>query len=145
MVKKIIPEENRVEDKDKNSRGPGQPKKFSPEEIELRAEQYFEYCEEEKVPITISALCYAIGFYGKTQLYEYEKYEGYSYLIKRLRLRVEIGYEKRLHSSHVAGAIFALTNIAGWDNKQEVKLEGPTSKQEVDELKLDIQKMLESI
>lgn len=145
MVNEIIPEENRVESNKNNKKGPGQPKKFSPQEIESRAEDYFKHCEEEKIPVTISALCYAIGFYGKTQLYEYEKYEEYSYLIKRLRLKVEIGYEKRLHSSHVAGAIFALTNIAGWDNKQEVKLEGPTSKQEVDKLKLDIQKMLESI
>ena len=72
---------------------------------------------------TISGLCYYLGFDSRQSFYDYEKREEFSYTIKRARLRIEMAYEDRLHSSTPAGAIFALKNF-GWSDKTEVEHSG---------------------
>mgnify|MGYP001603380990 CR=1 FL=1 len=105
----------------------GQPKKFEDvEELEGLIVQYFQSLEKEDnegkvyyLPATITGLALALGFCSRQSVYDYEKDDRFSYIIKKARLMVENGYEKSLFSKHSTGAIFALKNM-GWRDKQEV-------------------------
>lgn len=123
---------------------PGQPKKYTPSELETLGEQYFEDCIDNKVPFTITGLALALNFYGRQQLYEYREYPEFSSIIKSFMSRVEMGYEMGLHTPHTSGHIFALKNM-GWKDNQEVKVQGPASKEEVDLLKDEIKKLVSDL
>lgn len=69
-------------------------------------------------PITITGLCLFLGFDSRQSLYDYEKRDEFSYIIKKIRLLVENRYEKALATKEVTGAIFALKNM-GWKDKIE--------------------------
>lgn len=73
-----------------------------------------------EIPIlTISGLCYYLGFESRQSFYDYEKNEEFSYIIKKARLRVELQYEENLQLDSPTGSIFALKNM-GWVDKTEV-------------------------
>ena len=117
----------------------------TPEDFQLKADQYFEWVKGEsriekrsrpnkdgsieKVdvevwerapePITITGLALFLGFSDRQSLNDYEDKIEFSFIVKRARLRVENGYEKALHLQSPTGAIFALKNM-GWNDKQQV-------------------------
>jgi len=117
----------------------GRPPLFeSPEELQKAIDAYFEWCKgdlsdvmstetnqwtREPEPLTITGLALYLGFESRQSLYDYEKNSEYSYIVKRARLTVENGYEKRLLSDKPVGSIFALKNM-GWADRQEIKHEG---------------------
>ena len=68
---------------------------------------------------TITGLALALGFESRQSIYDYEKREDFSYIIKRAKLYVENGYEKGLKTQYSSGSIFALKNM-GWTDKQEI-------------------------
>lgn len=70
---------------------------------------------------TITGLAYHLGFESRQSFYDYEEIEEFSYIIKRARLRVEMGYEESLKGNNVAGSIFALKNM-GWKDKTETDI-----------------------
>jgi hypothetical protein len=73
------------------------------------------------IPIlTISGLCYFLGFESRQSFYDYEKIDEFSYIIKKARLRIELQYEENLQLDSPTGSIFALKNM-GWVDKTEVK------------------------
>lgn len=73
---------------------------------------------EFEVPsITISGLCWALGFASRQSFYDYEKRPEFSYTIKRARLFIENSYEEGLRSTSCTGSIFALKNM-GWADGQ---------------------------
>lgn len=75
--------------------------------------------EQIEVPVlTISGLCYFLGFADRRSFYDYEKKPEFAHTIKRARLYIECEYEKLLHNANVTGAIFALKNL-GWHDKTE--------------------------
>lgn len=78
-----------------------------------RADAYFEDCEKTKKPVTMSGLAYALGFSTRSSIQDYEKLPEFAEVMRRARLRVEVAYESRLHTSSPVGAIFALKNM-GW-------------------------------
>jgi hypothetical protein len=85
-----------------------------------------EYFEKEKV-LTITGLAIYLGFESRQSIYDYEKNGKFSYIIKRARLRVENGYEKRLLHPELSptGAIFALKNMGWHDNaKTDITTQG---------------------
>lgn len=86
--------------------------------MEEAIEKYF---DTEPI-LTITGLALVLGFESRQSLYDYEKMDGYSYIIKKARLRVENGYEKSLHKQTNSGAIFALKNM-GWSDRVEEKVE----------------------
>lgn len=69
--------------------------------------------------VTISGLCYHLGFESRQSFYDYEERQEFSYVVKRARLRVEMSYEQRLQENACTGSIFALKNM-GWKDKSEV-------------------------
>jgi len=74
------------------------------------------------VPIvTISRLCYELGFESRQSFYDYEEKPEFTYTIKRARLYIESEYEGNLSSPGCTGSIFALKNM-GWDDKQHIEL-----------------------
>lgn len=91
--------------------------------MEKKAEVYFDECEEKKRKITITGLCYSLGFESKQSFYDYEKDPKFSYTIKRLRLRIESVYESLLQGPSPTGPIFALKQW-DWRDKQEVEHSG---------------------
>lgn len=106
----------------------GRPPKFKTvEELEDMVREYFQSLEQKDdegriyyLPATITGLALVLGFCSRQSLYDYEKIEEFSYIIKESRLMVENGYEKSLFSKHSTGAIFALKNM-GWKDKSEVE------------------------
>jgi hypothetical protein len=107
----------------------------TPEELEAKIAEYFESVKPKTVdnpdgtvttffgePVTISGLAFYLGFESRQSFYDQDKREGFSYLIKKYRLKVESEYEKSLQSKNPAGSIFALKNM-GWKDTQEIKHE----------------------
>jgi hypothetical protein len=95
----------------------------SADELEAKVEDYFAL--EPLQNQTITGLALWLGFESRQSLYDYEKVDQFSYIVKRARLRIEHAYEVKLNSSSCTGAIFALKNM-GWKDKteQEVKMDG---------------------
>jgi hypothetical protein len=126
----------------------------SPEEIQAKITEYFEYVKgevefhegnevvptkmfmkREPEPITITGLALYLGFESRQSFYDYEKRDGYSYIIKRARMRVENAYEHRLDSKNPTGPIFALKNM-GWTDRQEVTQQTTIKDERIDPSKL---------
>jgi len=113
----------------------GRPALFlDPSILEERIEDYFnggankrtvvlgkgESRHEVEIPVlTISGLCYFLGFESRQSFYDYEKIKEFSYIIKKARLRIELQYEENLQLDSPAGSIFALKNM-GWHDKTEI-------------------------
>lgn len=117
----------------------GAPPRFETAEALLqKVEEYFEWCKGElntdpekamaykrnPEPLTVTGLALFLGFESRQSLYDYEKNDVFSYIIKHARLKVENAYEINLQTSrNPAGSIFALKNM-GWADRSEVKHEG---------------------
>lgn len=117
----------------------GRPRLFdSPEKMDAAIREYFEptvdlYVQKEGVLVkqgekreprqhsTITGLCYHLGFESRQSFYDYETIEEFSYIVKRARLRVEMGYEESLKGNNVAGSIFALKNM-GWKDQSQMDM-----------------------
>ena len=89
---------------------------------------------EIEVP-TITGLCLYAGFESRQSFYDYEKRDGFSYIIKRARLFIEKEYEENLSIGNTTGAIFALKNM-GWFDKQELQHSGEIKTGQFDYSKL---------
>lgn len=91
----------------------------SADELQDKIAEYFEQCEDQNRPPTISGLALHTGFESRQSFYDYEKKEEFTYTIKKARLLMESIYEEKLHGNSNAGAIFALKNF-GWSDRQEI-------------------------
>lgn len=90
----------------------------TPDDFNKSVEDYFESLDPAS-PATITGLAYHLGFESRQSFYDYEKRDGFSYIVKRARLKIESCYETRLNQDKPAGPIFALKNM-GWSDKQEI-------------------------
>jgi hypothetical protein len=98
----------------------GRPALYSnPEDLERMADSYFNKCATDEINLTITGLCLYLGFESKQSFYDYEKRDGFTYSIRRLRMKIENAYEQRLHGPGCGGSIFALKNF-DWKDKQEI-------------------------
>jgi len=88
----------------------------SVEELNEKITTYFNDCKDQNIKATITGLALYLGFDSRQSLYDYEKKEEFSYVIKRAKLAVENSYEM----GGTAFDIFALKNM-GWKDKQEVE------------------------
>lgn len=95
----------------------GRPPKYeTPEEMQSAIDAYFDGTDEEK--LTLTGLAIALGFESRQSIYDYERHEGFSYTIKRARLRIENSYELALRNQGGGANIFALKNF-GWKDAQD--------------------------
>lgn len=71
---------------------------------------------------TITGLCLFLGFESRQSFYDYEKREGFSYTIKKARVKIENVYENMFGTkAGTVGSIFALKNL-GWKDEQSLNL-----------------------
>jgi hypothetical protein len=99
----------------------GRPPKFeTPEQLKQACD---EYIANNSPLLTITGLAMYLGFCDRQSLYDYEKRDEFSCIIKEARLAVENSYELSLRTVSVTGAIFALKNM-GWKDKTETALTG---------------------
>ena len=114
--------------------GSGRPAKYTdPDEIWNLALEYIESCQDSKgkAKLTVSGLAFYLGFESRQSMYDYEKNDIFSYVIKRLRLFVEHCYESQLYTFNATGAIFALKNM-GWKDKTETEVISTEKKLNID-------------
>lgn len=113
----------------------GQPLKYkSKSALRKAVVKYFNKCEEEKRPPTLSGLALALKVDRKTIL-NYSKRDKYFPTIQNAKLICEAYAEEQLFrgSGPVAGVMFSLkNNFDSWKEKSEVKVSG--LKQLLDEI-----------
>jgi len=96
----------------------GRPAKYeTPQELETKIFEYFDWVvKENEGRATVTGLALFLGFEDKQSLYDYQKKEEFTCLIKKARSAVENFYEEKLISMSYGGAIFALKNM-GWKDE----------------------------
>ena len=104
----------------------GRPAKFeTPEALEKKIIEYFQWCVDNKQELAISGISQFLGFADRQSMYDYEKKgDEYSFIIRRARQAVEYSYELDLRSFKFGGSIFALKNInkGEWKDKTEAEV-----------------------
>lgn len=101
----------------------GRPPTFeTPAEFATKASEYF--TANERNSWTITGLVLHLGFSDRQSLYDYQKKEEFSGIVKHCRTMVEMAYEHKLSTSNVTGAIFALKNM-GWKDRTEMDIRTP--------------------
>ena len=103
----------------------GRPRAFnSVEELESKINDYFEYCNKEKKPYTMSGLAYYLDVDRKT-IVNYTKDEEYFPTIKKARDRVQMQLEENalMNISNSTFTIFNLKNNFDWKDKIETNTE----------------------
>lgn len=114
----------------------GRPPFFeSPQDLQNSIDAYFKEVADSNngLKVTITGLCLHLGFESRQSFYDYEKKPGFTYTIKKARMRIEQAYENNLHGnvgSGVAGSIFALKNM-GWSDKQEHEFSGKVAVEQI--------------
>lgn len=107
----------------------GRPRVFnSQEELEQKIMEYWQRCEQNNKPYTLSGLALWIGVDRKT-LYNYSEKDEFFPTIKKAKDIVEASMEERALTgeNNVTFSIFALKNNFGWRDKQEIEHSGETS------------------
>ena len=93
------------------------------EDIDLfqqKVTEYFDYCDKNKKPYTMSGLAYHLDLDRKSLL-NYSKNEKFFPTIKKAKQKVETMLEEQLYRlGNNSGIIFNLKNNFGWIDKQEV-------------------------
>ena len=95
----------------------GRPRRYErPEEMEAIIDAYFQDCEDNNKPLTLSGLVLALGFSSRQSLLNYSKRsEDYWTLYARAKLRAEAYWERLLFKrSTFRAARFVLTCCFGW-------------------------------
>ena len=107
-------------EKKKNKGGrPKGSRKFTPEELDKKIEEFFEFCKTENKPVTITGLACFIEIDRKSLL-NYKRDNGLFPSIKKALMACEEYAERRLFTSQqCTGAIFTLKNNYGWKDVKE--------------------------
>ena len=128
-------QELKEESKEVEFRGPGQPVKLTPIELEEKINDYWKNAEEKEMIVgytnkkkitqkkkiyTITGLVLHCGYADRQSFYDLEKLPQYSCIIRKARTKIQQVHEERLQSSQPVGSIFAL-KCMGWidDGKKE--------------------------
>lgn len=94
---------------------------------------------------SITGLTLYLGFGSRSALDDYEKKEEFQYTIARARTRVAHHYEMQLNHRGCQGAMFALMNMDGWDNRTKVESTNKNLNYNSDPLTADKIKELEAL
>ena len=102
----------------------GRPLKFKTvKEMQDKIDKYFEECDKNKDPYTVTGLALALDM-SRQDLINYSNREEFFDTIKKAKLKIENYLEKRLiKDSSCTGIIFNLKNNYNWKDKQEVGIE----------------------
>lgn len=125
---------------------PMHPRYSSPEEMQVKIDEYFEACQGEiltdangdvvlyrgqpvivnRHPPTVTGLALALGFTSRQALLNYQAKAAFLDTVTRAKARVEQYTEERLFDRDgVQGAQFSLrNNFKGWSDKPEAEPDG---------------------
>lgn len=104
------------------SRNIGRPLKFrSAEELEDKIFKYFEYCDKNKKPYTVTGLAVFLDC-DRDTLLNYQQREEFFGTIKRAKTKIENWIEEHslMGDINPTVSIFNLKNNFGWRDKQEI-------------------------
>lgn len=87
----------------------------TPDDLEDKCLEYFNYCISEKEKPTITGLTLYLGFSDRSSLKDYIDKKEFTHIVKRAKLTVEHSYEM----SGTTFDMFALKNM-GWKDQHEV-------------------------
>ena len=139
--KKAVKDDRTTIEKNKG----GRPRKYnSPEELEIKINEYFESCWVDKItevtdtkgnvtmstvryqnrPYTVAGLAYELGFEDRHALSEYAKDDRFSSIIKKAKSKIEMYHEEELGNKNPVGHIFWLKNHAEYRDRQELEHTG---------------------
>ena len=120
-----------MQDNNEKNKG-GRPLKFKTvDELNESINKYFNTCDENEEPYTITGLALALDIDRKT-LNNYEERDEFFHTIKKAKLKVENYLEKRLiKDTSTTGIIFNLKNNFEWKDKQEIKHSGTVKLEDV--------------
>ena len=98
----------------------GRPPKYkTKEELQEKIDEYFNECDRNNEPYTVTGLAMALDVDRKT-LINYSEKDEFFHTIKKAKVKLENYLEKRLiNDSSTSGIIFNLKNNYGWKDKQE--------------------------
>lgn len=103
------------------TRKTGRPMTYSsPEELEHAIDLYFDACDRQEKPYTVTGLAFAVGM-TRDQLIKYQERPEFVDTIKYAKQRVAVYVEEQLYrkSGSVTGIIFSLKNNFGWKDSIE--------------------------
>ena len=102
----------------------GRPVKYeTPEQMQVKIDEYFREREDKGLPFTITGLALALDMTREGLCFYAEK-PNFTDTIKMAKLKVEQYAEENVYTSkNPAGAIFVLKNF-GWKDKQEIAHSG---------------------
>ena len=96
----------------------GRPPHFElPEELEDKCAEYLIHCIAKEEKPTITGMTLFVGFCSRASWDDYDKREGFSYIVKRAKMTIENSYE----TSATTFDMFALKNM-GWKDRSELEL-----------------------
>ena len=94
--------------------------KLKYDDLVVKIDEYFDKCDNDKRPYTMSGLALSLGIDRRTLL-NYSKNEEFFPLIKKARQRVEAQLEECLYRlGNNSGVIFNLKNNFEWKDRQEI-------------------------
>jgi len=100
--------------------------KYTPEELVVIIDEYFNLCLENKKPYLISSLAYHLGVDPET-LTNWGKVQKFSTPIKKAKEKIKIYAEEFLFCNNkTSAAIFNLKCNYGWKDVQEIKVDSKT-------------------
>jgi hypothetical protein len=107
---------------------PGRPRKYTDLDLfQKKIDEYFDECDEKKLPYTMGGLGIALNL-SREHLLKYEdERQGFSEAIKRARETIQNRVELMLVDGrqNITGAIFWLKNNAGWRDIMGLEHTGP--------------------
>jgi len=90
----------------------GRPPKYNhPSEIQPIIDKYFEDCNINNEPYTITGLALSLRM-DRGMLEDYARKKEFCHTIKQARTKVIAYAEKHLYSKHMVGALFHIKNLA---------------------------------
>lgn len=103
----------------------GKRKYDTPEELYNAAISHFELVYRHNEPLTFTGTVLSLGFVDPDALDNVSRISpGHEQVVKMIRRTVIDGYERDLRGKYMVGSIFALKNLAGWTDKNEVQVKG---------------------
>ena len=121
-IKKIVKKAKPKTTQAKKVNPEGRPRLFTkPEQIDLKAQEYFKYCDENDRVYGVVGLCHFLKI-DKSTFADYAKKPEFSDTIKQIKIKIEDQKEQMLYKMpNVTGLIFDLKCNYGWIDKQYIE------------------------
>jgi hypothetical protein len=110
------------------NKGGRRPKYTDPSLFENKVNGYFDKCDENKEPYTITGLALFLDFCDRQSLIDYanrNKFEDeitsarFAFAIKKAKMRIENFYIKRVFSQNASGSMFLLKTLFHYREKDK--------------------------